>query len=55
MRRALLHDEDDDVQVPHQQQAHQPYQTLSAELQVKRDKSDDADDHNMMKHYFMVV
>ena len=38
MRRALLHDEDDDVQVPHQQQAHQPHQALSAQLQVSDDK-----------------
>ena len=34
MRRALLHDEDDNVQISHQQQAHQTYQALRTELQV---------------------
>ena len=48
MRRALLHDEDDDVQVPCQQQAYQPHQTLYAELQVSGNKDDDY----MIKHYF---
>ena len=41
MWRALLHDEDDDVQVPHQQQAHQPYQILSPQLQVRAKRDDD--------------
>ena len=50
MRRALLHDEDDDVQIFDQQQAYQPYQTLPTELQVSGNMDDGC--MIMIKHYF---